>query len=194
MIFFRFNFQRSIWPGTQVTPSSDLQLKNWVYVLRPFCFCFVNWDNLWWAERLHFANSCRHVPVSIRLIVLFKWFHHQQLTSVILASSCTKSFKFLCQNGNAKQKVWASCHCFYFLNIITIFCSFLREYFTCQKLEQEFEAFHWNGIYEELICRRAKWADQSKQFGSISPTYFLVIHTAYEDMLEIEIVKFQQLK
>ncbi len=57
----------SIRIGTQVTPSSNLQLKKLRLCLY---FCHVNWDNLWWTERLHFANSCRHMPECISQILL----------------------------------------------------------------------------------------------------------------------------
>jgi len=50
-------------------PSSDLKLKKLDFVFflftnKMFC-CHINWDNLRWAECLHFADSCRHVPVPI---------------------------------------------------------------------------------------------------------------------------------
>jgi len=113
------SYHVSIHTGTQVTPSSNLQLKKLrcccICFLRKFCWCHISCDNLRWAvvnfinilrtnflyeccfgsffyvhvtrkklqkqrsckkfvrkmlvtltpERLHFANSCRHVPVLI---------------------------------------------------------------------------------------------------------------------------------
>jgi len=60
---------KPIGTGTQVTPSNNLQQKtlrlNPIYRKRKIWCCQINFDKLRWAERLHFANSFRHVPVFI---------------------------------------------------------------------------------------------------------------------------------
>jgi len=64
--------------GTLVTPSSNLQLKKLrlglICLLRKFCFCHINCDSFRWAERLLFANSCRHVWNEEERIVFLKKF------------------------------------------------------------------------------------------------------------------------
>jgi len=66
--------------GTQITRSSDLQLKKLrlflVCLLRQFSCCHINCDNLWWVECLHFANSCRHVPVPITMATWGQFHQH----------------------------------------------------------------------------------------------------------------------
>ncbi len=66
-------WKKDMHTGTQLTPSSNSQLKKWrlclVCLLIKCCCSHINCDNLRWELRLHFANSCRHVPVPVAVVL-----------------------------------------------------------------------------------------------------------------------------
>ncbi len=70
-MFVQCKCQTCIGTGTQVMPSSYLQLKKLrlcpICLINFCCCCHSNCESLRCAECIYFANSCRHIPVHLGL-------------------------------------------------------------------------------------------------------------------------------